>query len=791
MITDLKQLDPEGSLLFLGSGFSVPSTNIRNKQLPSGTKLKSIFADIVGVDEHAYNLQTLADEVASQEDLYQLVYELFTVKSLSSEQLELLKLPWLRVYTTNYDDAVELGYHQLKRNCPSFNYDEKKPRKIAPGAVVHLHGSIKKTTRENVLDQLILNEGSYIRQHFEKSIWYDEFVRDVRFATNCFFIGYSLSDYHISALLHPVPDVRGKTYFINRSPDTIFSRRVNDYGQVVSIGVEGFVDQCKSLPRLNRLQDPYALKSFRVFDPFKDKKTLSPPTPIEVLNLVTYGSFNEQRCLASLLEKTYVVPRSEHVSEASQALSSARTLLVHSRLGNGKSIFISILAYKLSEQGYRCFRCLDVSPTLSQDLEALRALDNVVLIFDSYDVAIEVIALADGILAVAKFVIAIRTGVQDVRLHEIQERLPQPIGRIGLNKLTDSEREDFVQLLDNAGILELSLRDDLLRCDDIREIVTSVYKHAGIQQKLEHELRPIMDDKSLRTAMVVIHLLNIAGLRPDSAFLRAVSGADAYILASKFREIASEIVRFENDELHAHSSIFSEYLSENFFDGEDVIESVYSMVTESVRRKPHRTYQAITSYFTQVSNLKRLITGANRSALLAGLFDRLHRDINVNDEPLFWLQYSILMMDLGELPAAERFLNTAYARASALTGFKTFQLDTHALRILLILETADSNTKTVGRFDQILTQIDNVASMINESSHRPFALRALKELEPFAINRSKVLAISECNALLIQLERLSKILQAVSTADETYVESQGALANVENAKVEILKLAMP
>ncbi|TXI38700.1 MAG: hypothetical protein E6Q59_06115 [Nitrosomonas sp.] len=791
MMIDLKHLDPEGSVLFLGSGFSVPSINIRNEELPSGTKLKSIFADIVGVDEHSYNFQTLADEVASQEDLYQLLYELFTVKNLSSGQLELLKFPWLRIYTTNYDNAVELGYHQLKRTCPSFNYDDNKPRKIAPGAVIHLHGSIKKATRENILDQLILNEGSYIRQHFEKSIWYDEFVRDVRFATNCFFIGYSLSDYHISALLHPVPDVREKTYFVNRSPDTIFSKRVNNYGQVVSIGLDGFVNQCISLPRLNRLQNPYALKSFRLYDPFKDKKTLSPPTPIEVLNLVTYGSFNEQRCVASLLDKTYIVPRSEHIFEASQALSSARTLLVHSRLGNGKSIFISILAYKLSEQGYRCFRCLDVSPTLSQDLEALRALDNVVLIFDSYDVAIEVISMAVGMLEFAKFVIAIRTGVQDVRLHEIQDRLPKPIDRISLNGLTDSEREDFAQLLDNAGILERSLRDELLRCDDIREIITSVYKHAGIQQKLENELRPIMADKSLRLAMVAIHLLNIAGLRPDSAFLRAISGANAYILASKFREITSEIVRFENDELHAHSSIFSEYLSENFFEGEDVIESVYAMTTESVRRKPHRLYQAVTSYFMQVSNLKRLITGANQSALLAGLFDRLHRDTNVNDEPLFWLQYSILMMDLGELPAAERFLNTAYARASALAGFKTFQLDTHALRILLILETADNNTKTVSRFDQILTQIDNVASMLNESSHRPFALRALKELEPFARNRSTVLATSECNALLIQLERLSRILQSVSTSDETYVESQEALANVENAKEVILKLAAP
>jgi len=786
-MTELTSIDPEGSILFLGSGFSISAKNIRGDQLPSGNRLKSVLAEIVGVDEHAYNLQTLADEAASQTDLYQLLYNTFTVKSLSIAQLELLKFPWLRIYTTNYDDAVERGYLQLNRHLQSFNYDERKPRKIVPGAVVHLHGSIGKTTRENALNQLILNEGTYIRQHFEKSVWYDEFVRDVRFATNCFFIGYSLSDYHISALLHPVPGVHDKTYFINRSVDAIFERRVKDYGHVLPIGLEGFSERCKSLPRLNRLQDPYALKSFRFFNPYKDKKTLSPPTPVEVLNLVTYGAFNELRCIASLPSKEYVVPRIEHVAEAIEALNSARTLLVHSRLGNGKSIFLNILAFNLSEQGYKCFWCTDVSPTLSQDLDALSSIDNVVLLFDSYDIALEVIRTVEGVLESAKFVIAIRTGVQDVRMHEILERLPLPMERINLNGLKDSERDDFIFLLDDAGLLERSLRSELSKCDDIREIVTSVYKHTGIQNKLERELEPIMDDASLRSAMVSIHLLNIAGLRPNAAFLRAVSGTDAYVLASRFREIASEIVRFEDDELRAHSPVFSEYLSDNFFEDEDVVESVYAMVTEGVRRKPQRPYNAITSYFMQVSNLKRLVKGASQRALLTGLFDRLHRDTKVNDEPLFWLQYSILMMDLGELSASERFLYTAYDRASELPGFKTFQLDTHALRILLLLETADRNSKTVVRFDQIITQLDNVASMLGEISHRYFALRALKELEAFVNARAMALETSECNALLLQLERLANTLQSVTTEDQTYAEFHEALINVENAKAVILK----
>ena len=786
-MTDLTSIDPEGSILFLGAGFSAAAKNIRGDNVPTGAELKSTLAGIVGVNEHDYNLQTLADEVESQTDLYQLLYEMFTVSSLSDSQTEILKLPWLRIYTTNFDDAVEQAYRQLDRRCYSFNYNDTKPRKISPGTVVHLHGSISKTNRENVLSQLVLNEGSYIRQHFEKSLWYDEFVRDVQFSTNCFFIGYSLSDYHISALVHPVQRVRDKTYFISQSVDPIFKRRVKDRGHILSIGLEGFSELCKSLPRLNRLQDPYVLKSFRFFNPFKDKKTLSPPTPIEVLNLVTYGTFNEQRCIASLTSKTYVVPRMEHAERAIELLSSARALIVHSRLGNGKTIFLYILAYRLSELGYKCFWCPDVSPTLIQDLVALQSINNVVILFDSYDVALEVISTIESELESAKFIIAIRTGVQDVRMHEIQERLPLPLERINLNGLKDSERSNFIYLLDNAGLLESLLRNELYRCEDIREIVTSVFKHTEIHEKLKRELRPIMVDSNLKSAMISIHLLNLAGLRPNAPFLRAISGADTYALASKFREVASEIVRFEEDELIAHSSIFSKYLSEYFFDEEDVVESVYAMIMEAVKRKPQRPYNAITSYFMQVSNLKRLVKGARQSALLTGLFDRLHRDIDVNREPLFWLQYSILTMDLGDLSASERFLNTAYDRAAEIPGFKTYQLDTHALRILLILETADRNSKRVVRFEQILIQLDKVASMIGEVSHRPFVLRALQELEPFADARVVALETSECNALLLQLERIARSLHLVSEQDQNYTEAQRALMMIEKTEAIILK----
>lgn len=782
--------DPEGSILFLGSGFSADAKNLKSEPIPTGRQLRQIFARIIAVDPDAYDLPTLAGEISQrpEHDLYSILYDTFTTQGISEDQKEILRLPWLRIYTTNYDDVVEYSHHQQQRYVHSYTYNEPKPRKLHNSSVVHLHGAIRKTSPENVNEQLILNEHSYVRQHFEHSPWYDEFIRDVRFSTHCFFIGYSLSDYHVSALLLQQQSTRDKTFFVNRQPDQIFENRVRPYGSVLPIDLKQFVELLRDLPRPNRLDSPYKLKSFRFIDPFKDKKTLSPPTAIEVLNLVTYGVFNEKRCLSSLPNPTYVVPRHELTEMATNAVAKARTLLVHSRLGNGKSIFLSILAHRLSEQGFNCFWCHDLSPLIQQEARALSDLDNVVILFDSYNVAVDAIAMILDILPAAKFVVSIRTGIQEVRFHEIPKKLPAPIERINANGLSESERTDFVKLLDEAGILARGMRREIQRSDDIREVVVTIYRNTKIREKLESELRPILDDRGVRTIVIASHLLKWIGQDADSAFLRAVTGRDAYAEASRFRETVSDFFLFGDDELAVHSALFAEFLIDQIFDTEDIVDVSYNIVVEAVKRKRERRYQAIMGRMMQVSTLKRLVKNSTtKDALLESLFDRLHRDIEVNKEPLFWLQYSILMMDLRDFGAAENFLSTAYARADENPGFQTFQIDTHSLRLLFQLEQTEESTTAVDRFEEILGKLDLVISMTNEESHRRYAFRVLNEIEPFVRKRLVALSTTERNALLVQIDRLIRILGVLIECEDVVTDGKETLASVERAKAILLK----
>ena len=212
----LTEMDAEGSILFLGSGFSRSATNIRGEKLPTGGELKNQLATLLDVDPNDHDLPALADaaDATSEVDLHRFLYETFTVDRLSDSQTEILRHPWLRIYTTNYDDSIELYRSANRLKLSSFSYNDKKPNRLSSGSIIHLHGVIRNATEEGVLSELVLNEAAYVRQHFENSVWYQEFVRDLKICTACYFIGYSLKDYHITAILLQRPTLRDKTYFV-------------------------------------------------------------------------------------------------------------------------------------------------------------------------------------------------------------------------------------------------------------------------------------------------------------------------------------------------------------------------------------------------------------------------------------------------------------------------------------------------------------------------------------------------------------------------------------------------
>ncbi|GAB6968335.1 hypothetical protein JCM25156A_23720 [Komagataeibacter kakiaceti JCM 25156] len=180
--TPIQEVDPERSILFLGSGFSLGATNIANDSPPNGRGLRRHFIKQLKLPEDTdYDLQVLSDEFANgdAQKLRDELYRIFRLTELTAGQTAILNEPWRRIYTTNYDDAVELNRLNNKLSPNTFDVSEPVPNKLPDGAVVHLHGSIRLITPENVKDNLVLGERSYVNQYVVRSPWYDQFQRDL------------------------------------------------------------------------------------------------------------------------------------------------------------------------------------------------------------------------------------------------------------------------------------------------------------------------------------------------------------------------------------------------------------------------------------------------------------------------------------------------------------------------------------------------------------------------------------------------------------------------------------
>lgn len=715
MATDaeaLTEIDPASAVLLLGSGFSLESTNLYGKAPPNGAGLRRHFLEKLRLaSDTNYDLQVLAEEFANEPgaSLYRELYNLFHIDKPGPNQAAILREQWLRIYTTNYDDTVEVYRRAQRGEATSYTSWDPLPNKIPRNSIVHLHGSIGRLTEDNVLEQLVLGEASYVKQYLHRSPWYTQFQGDLRFASNLFIIGYSLSDYHISALLLENPTLASRTFFIqSTTPDDILVRRTGHYGRTLFIGVEGFAQLLGTLPRAKAPSDVSRLRSFRALDPLRDRRGLRPPTAMEVLDLLVFGTFNYARCAATLPSETYVVRRSKQVEEFIEAWKTSRSVIIDSRLGNGKTIFLHIAFLTLAEQGYSCFLFRSAGPQLEQELAALGAVDRPVILFNEYASAQDVIGTIADALPRAKFLIEVRTSIFEVRFHEVSKGVPGPYARLSLNRLSAADLLAFQRLCASAGISTTKLSAGRPQVE-LRDVLLQLLDSPHIKEKVEAAIRPAFESPAKRRVLLLTMLLGKFHLSADPGFIRAVTGVDPYHEFRMVKEISDEVFEVSSEDFRVRSAVFSDFAVQQFLTTGEISDCLVEAALAAAARKADRVYRVLMSNVMQYSNLRELFRReVNANDLIIKLYERLRYDERINDEPLFWLQYAIAATEADELPLAEQFIQTAYDRAAARSGFRTYQIDTQAFRILLLIEIAAPGGKPVARIQGILDKLETL-----------------------------------------------------------------------------------
>lgn len=108
------QLALEGrAVLFTGAGFSRGALNLRGAEFKTGKQLAGYLASKVMLPPEIL-LDDAAEEFVAQHSTEKLIEELemeFTTKEISFAHTQIARVPWKRIYTTNYDNVIEHAYH--------------------------------------------------------------------------------------------------------------------------------------------------------------------------------------------------------------------------------------------------------------------------------------------------------------------------------------------------------------------------------------------------------------------------------------------------------------------------------------------------------------------------------------------------------------------------------------------------------------------------------------------------------------------------------------------------------
>lgn len=785
-IEELGEVDPESSILFLGSGFSLGATNIANEGPPNGRGLRRHFIQQLKLPADTdYSLQILTEEFAEDnaKKLRDELYRIFRLTTLTPGQKAILNRPWRRIYSTNYDDAVEL--HRLSNKLPpnTFDISESVPSKLPNGAVIHLHGSIRLITEENVRESLVLGEASYVNQYVVRHPWYDQFQRDLAFASALYIIGYSLADYHIAGLLMANPKLAERTVFIQGPvPDQTFVRRTAQYGRTLFIGTDGFADALVRAPR------PAApnldnLRSFRSLAPTRDKKAGARPTATEVYDLLVYGDFDPGRLARSQPGQDYAISRADAVRTAADALKDKAALVVDGRLGNGKSIFLHLLAFELSTQGWTCLLLRPGHPDLQREAAVLTGAERVVIFIEQYSAAQDTLRGLRDALPKAKLVVEVRTGAFEVRFHELSGLLPMPFDRVSLNALSRAEVLAFRKLCSSAGLRAPG--ED--RTSDLRDMLLDLFENKAIRDRVHTALAPLFEKRSIRRILTMTMLIAMHQGVVGAGFIRSVIGEDPFMALKPLEDLSQEIFEASADGFRVRSAVFSSFVINAFIEPEEIADAVVQVTLAAAERRGERSYRILMSNMMAYSSLRRTLRDkGDPNLIIVKIYERLRYDERVNGEPLFWLQYAIAMVEIPRLDTADEYIATAYRKAGEIAGFLTYQIDTQAFRIALLRATEQKPGQDIFNIDAILDGLERVDTMLSDDSHRAYAVRVLDGVQPFVAARRADLAAGERTALQFWLLKVAKSLASLPSGFKSATGSEAIRVRIEAAAAAFL-----
>lgn len=729
------------AVLFLGAGYSIGATNLRAKPFSDAKGLVKILLAAVGDEEEDVPLQDAA-EIYLEENGYDALLTLlrseYKAHAIAPYHSELMAVPWRRVYTTNYDNVAEQGALKAGIDLVPVTLSQD-PRQVSSDSVlcVHLNGYIDATDRGSLLDELKLTDRSYSASTVAASPWATMLRKDVQLARAVFFVGYSAGDLDIRRILVESQVGREKLFFVvGPTPDRLTRRRASQYGTLVAEPARLITEKLKCIAAQydGPGEEAFFPAYLREYSVSSASRRVSDQ---DFIDLLTLGRLESQLVSESIQSgQRYYMERKETDTLFGYVDSGHRHICVSSNLGNGKSLFLEGVRFRALERGYRVFDAHTIGEGAADELRKLAELPGkTMVLFDGYPAwldEIEELSLNASDRVVSVY--AARNALNDLLIDELREVTGMDyIPEIALDRLHHDDMQWLCQSLDEYGLWadragqssDRKLRFISRDCrGQFQAFLLNMFESEHICKRLSEIEQKLRANKRHHKAVVSALVLVVLQVYPDLRLLADMWGAEL-LQDRRFRRdpLVTELIGFDQEELRVRSSVAARYLLRTM--GEENIDVLISVMGEMARianknynySAEHRALFRDLMRFAVVQNL---LPESGRRAAVIRYYEELRKIRWCRQSPLFWLQYAIACMVIGDLARAEPYFKTAYSLAENLPGYSVHQIDNHYARFLLVQATED-----VTDVGQAMTNFRKARSIINqqmleERKHYPY-----------------------------------------------------------------------
>ena len=690
-------LDGEG-VLFVGYGFSRTATNVRGENLKTATELAEFMCQELDLDEPA-TLSEVAEMFAddrSNAALASLLREQYQVRDIASEHSVFGRIPWRRVYTTNYDDVIELAYRSTNTPISSLTpSDDIRNVSSEHPQCVHINGYIGNLTEDRLFSDFKLTDTSYATSSFVTSPWAQQMSHDLSVARAAVFVGYSLYDIDVRRLLRATRGQLDKTFFfVGPRPSRVLRHRLSRFGTVVTLDTAALATVIQSEISTYTPKNPEPILG-RVVVQRKANSATEAPQDRDIANLFLWGSTNHDLVWATVTGTAnwrYICYRDALDRVLEQLESGEKNIVVRSDLGNGKSIFLDSLDCLASNFGFEVYRIDTLADEFEGEVEAVaRARLRTLLIVDSYNNkrdALEIIARnrSDEL----HLVCAARSIRHDVSFRWLHQVLgTNAIPEFDLEMLSERECKWFRATLDEYGLWgryasrspEAKERVIKNNCKSrISAVLLLILESPVIAERLATVVDSLRSRREYLETITALLVLSVLDFCPTIGMLADLMGADVLNQTDFQRnETVQELLDFREEGARVRSNVVAKHLLKNTIDRAISLSVLKRLVSRAEQLRNKVFFRELFKELMRSANVERVLPDG--SGVVVTYYEFVCKLYGARRNPNFWLQYAIANIAMNRYQQARLKLETAYSPAGR--DYDTFMLDTTHARWLL------------------------------------------------------------------------------------------------------------